>query len=163
MMLLRSYSNLKIMVIQDVLRAIDEEISKLQRVKHLIAGDLTAEAPAKRRGRPKGSANKTATLSAPVAKKTAKRVMSAEGKARIVAAQKARWAAQKKAAASPKKAAKKTTAPSGETPKSAAKKTPAKKTIAKKAPAKEIVAAKKIATPLPTPNSPATPTESAAV
>ncbi len=98
----------------EILEAIDVEIAKLQQVRAMLAGSADAisglETLAKRRGRPKGSGNKSA---AP-AKKSAKRVMSAEGKARIAAAQKARWAAQKTAK---KRAAKKAIAaesPAGE-------------------------------------------------
>ncbi len=91
----------------EILEAIKVEIAKLQQVRAMLVGSSDAisevESVAKRRGRPKGSVNKPA---AP-AKKSAKRVMSAEGKARIAAAQKARWAAQKTAK---KRAAKKAVA-----------------------------------------------------
>lgn len=133
------------MAIKVVLEAIDEEISKLQRARFLIAGDPTPEPAAKRRGRPKGSANKTEALSAPVAKKTSKRVMSAEGKARIAAAQKARWAAQKKSVTAPKVTREK---PTGASPKQVAKKTSTSKAVAKKASAKKTVAAKKSVPPI---------------
>ena len=100
---------------EQILAAIDKQIAEWQQARELIAGTPAVEPAVKRRGRPKGSSNKTA--SSPM--KTPKRGMSAEGKARIAAAQKARWAAQKKAAKSaarkrsPKpKAAKKTTAAS---------------------------------------------------
>ena len=128
------------MATQIVLKAIDEEISKLQRARLLIAGDPTPEPAAKRRGRPKGSANKNEALRAPVAKKTSKRVMSAEGKARIAAAQKARWAAQKKAAAAPTKGAKK---PTDMPVKQGTKKTSTSKAVAKKVSADKPVASKK--------------------
>jgi hypothetical protein len=67
-----------------ILAALDTEIARLQEAKALLTGTTVKRAP----GRPKGT-------SAPVAKK---RKMSAEGRARIVAAVKARWAKQKKAA-----------------------------------------------------------------
>lgn len=69
----------------DILTIIDKEIATLQQARALIA------ATGKRKpGRPP---------SAPVAKpKKKKRKMSPEGRARIAAAQRARWAAQKKAA-----------------------------------------------------------------
>jgi hypothetical protein len=75
-----------------VLSAIDEQIRILQQARAMLSG--VPSTPAKKSpGRPKGSKN-TAT---PVkAGKT--RTMSAEGKARIAAAQKKRWAATKKAA-----------------------------------------------------------------
>jgi hypothetical protein len=71
---------------------IDSEIARLQTARAAIADlDGSPSAPTgKRRGRPKGSTNAPA--------KKAKRKMSAEGKARIAAAQKKRWAASKKAA-----------------------------------------------------------------
>ena len=82
---------------EEILTAIDLQIAKLQQARELIAGAKAVEQSGPRRGRPKGSSNKTAD--APV-----KRGMSAEGRARIAAAQKARWAAQKKAAEPAKKA-----------------------------------------------------------
>lgn len=81
-----------------ILDAIDAEIAKLQKVRAMLAAgpDVVSDIDplVTRRGRPKGSVNKPA---AP-AKKSAKRVLSAEGKAKIAAAQKARWAARKRAA-----------------------------------------------------------------
>ena len=64
----------------EILSLIDAEIAKLQQARALIAG-----AGAKRRpGRPIGTG-----------KKNKKRKMSPEGRARLIAAVKARWAAQK--------------------------------------------------------------------
>ena len=69
-----------------ILVVIDAEIAKLQRVRSLIAD---TEAIAKRTvGRPKGAKAAAKT-------KTKKRVLSAEARARIAAAQKKRWAAKK--------------------------------------------------------------------
>lgn len=116
------------MAIQDVLRLIDEEISKLQRARVLILDEPASELQSKRRGRPKGSGSKNSKTIVPIMKKVVKRVISAEGKARIAAAQKARWAAQN-TGASLKKAAKTTSevvARNG-TKKRAAKKVSAKK------------------------------------
>jgi hypothetical protein len=115
----------------EILEAIDQQITQLQKARELLAGaaaDAPAiattqsakKSPAKRRGRPKGSTNKKPEAIVPAAKKAGKRTMSAEGKARIAAAQKARWAAQKKASVPAKPAAKKTAA---KTVKKAAKKT----------------------------------------
>jgi hypothetical protein len=74
----------------EILSAIDAEISKLQQARSIL-GSYSEPLSIKRGpGRPK----KTAVL----AKIVAKRTMSAEGKARIAAAQKKRWAAAKKAA-----------------------------------------------------------------
>jgi hypothetical protein len=83
-----------------ILAQIDEQIAKLQQAKAL----LTITEVKTKAGRPKGSkANLTAT---PEARKTRRR-LSPEGKARIAAAQKARWASLKKAAVVKKTPAKK--------------------------------------------------------
>ncbi len=83
------------MNINDILEAIDQQITQLQQARALLAGNESSDAPTgKRRGRPKGSANQTIKASAPVAAKSGKRTMSPEGRARIAAAQKARWAAK---------------------------------------------------------------------
>jgi hypothetical protein len=71
---------------------IDAQIAKLQHAKTVLLG-LDSTPTKGKRGRPKGSDNKKAT--AP----NKRRKMSAEGRARIAAAQKKRWAAAKKAAA----------------------------------------------------------------
>jgi hypothetical protein len=70
----------------EVLRHINEEIARLQQVRALLTGEQTKRKP----GRPSKPAKK-----APAAKK---RTISAEGRARIAAAQKARWAKASKAA-----------------------------------------------------------------
>jgi hypothetical protein len=59
---------------------LDAEIDRLKEVKALLAGQTTSP----RRGRP------------PATKSKSRRTMSPEGRARIVAAQKARWANAKK-------------------------------------------------------------------
>ena len=66
-----------------ILHELDLEISRLQQVRSILANQAT---PA-RKGRPLGSKN------APK-----KRTLSPEARAKIAAAQKKRWAAQKKAA-----------------------------------------------------------------
>jgi len=71
---------------KEIIAQIDSEISHLQQAKTLLSG---TQATKGKLGRPKAS-NKVAP---PVA---AKRTMSPEGRARIAAAQKARWAKQKK-------------------------------------------------------------------
>lgn len=69
----------------DILAAIDEEISRLKQVRSLLASDRGGRASSgRKRGRP--------------AKKAVRRKMSAEGRKRIAAAQRARWAKQKAAA-----------------------------------------------------------------
>lgn len=80
----------------NILAAIDEEISRLTQARALLAGQVTG----KRRGRPVGSG-------AGNGRKVAKRSgngMSAAGRARLSAAMKARWAARKKAVGAKKAA-----------------------------------------------------------
>jgi hypothetical protein len=82
--------------------AIKDQISRLEAdLAALLGGGKASPAPAvaapgKKRGRKPGSKNKATAAAAPSAvpakKKAAKRKMSAEGRARIIAAQKARWA-----------------------------------------------------------------------
>jgi topoisomerase IA-like protein len=66
------------MTLTDLVSSVDSEIAVLQQVRALLAGQDGHV----RRGRKPGK----------------KRTMSAEGRARIAAAQRARWAKQKKAA-----------------------------------------------------------------
>jgi hypothetical protein len=75
----------------EILRQIDAEISRLQRARDLFAGRGAATARRTRRkaGRP--------AARPPAARK--RRRISAEGRARIAAAQKRRWAKQKQAKA----------------------------------------------------------------
>jgi hypothetical protein len=82
------------MDIAGIVAEIDLEIARLEKAKALIAGQ---PAPAKR-GRPPATKPKTAATSFAFGTNTAppKRKMSAEGRARIAAAQKARWAKAKK-------------------------------------------------------------------
>ena len=72
-----------------IIAQIDEQITKLQQAKDL----LTATEVKTKVGRPKGS---KAIVAALETVKT-RRPLSPEGKARIAAAQKARWATLKKA------------------------------------------------------------------
>ena len=72
------------MNIQDIVSQIDEQIAQLTKAKEALTGIKTKKGP----GRPRLTAAPTASPT----KKKAKRKMSAEGKARIAAAQKARWA-----------------------------------------------------------------------
>ena len=79
---------------QAIIAALDIEIARLQQAKAILGAAAKVNGPAAIKrgpGRPKKSVTTTA------------RVMSPEGKAKIAAAQKARWAKAKKAA---KKAAK---------------------------------------------------------
>lgn len=87
------------MKVEDILRAIDQEISKLQQARTLLAGEQP------RRGRPKGSRNgATKATPAPAkAKKAAgrgRRKLSPEGRKRIAEAMRKRWAERKKTSAS---------------------------------------------------------------
>ena len=80
-----------------ILSEIDLEISRLQQAKQLLSENAGA-APVKRGpGRPPANA-KAAIKSMPGAAAPKKRTMSEAGRARIAAAQKARWAKSKKAA-----------------------------------------------------------------
>jgi len=85
----------------EILKALDVQIAKLRQARAILAEVSIPKAEVlttRRPGRPTGSINKPAkqTLSeAPV--ESPKRTMSPEGKARLVAALKARWAAKKKA------------------------------------------------------------------
>jgi hypothetical protein len=69
------------MNITDLLSSIDSEIAALQQARTLLAGTNGASTP------------RVARSGKPLARK--KRVMSAEGRARIAAAQKKRWAKRK--------------------------------------------------------------------
>jgi hypothetical protein len=75
-----------------LITAIDAEIAKLQLARQTLVALSTTGTTAKRRGRP---AKKIA--SAPVSGPK-KRTISAEARARIAAAQKKRWASQRRAA-----------------------------------------------------------------
>ena len=133
-----------------ILSAIDQEISRLEQARSLLQGSNGSSTPAvevKRRGRPPGQAKPLPDKAAPV-KQT--RTMSEDGRARIAAAQKARWALKKKAdqkaakAAMPNPAAKKTAVKKNAAPaKVAAKK--AAVTIKRSAPTKAALPAKKAA------------------
>lgn len=73
---------------ENIISQIDAEISRLQQAKTILAGISTSKLV----GRSSGSNIKTITA------KPDKRGMSAEGKAKIAKAQKARWAKVRKAA-----------------------------------------------------------------
>lgn len=79
------------MSIDNLIAKIDTEIARLNQARDLITG--TSSAVARKRGRP---AKDASTAAAKATKK--KRKLSPEGRARIAAAVKARWAKQKKAA-----------------------------------------------------------------
>jgi hypothetical protein len=97
------------MGIDNLISEIDAKIAWLNDARALLAGVTTT----RKRGRPAKTAKaakavkavKAAAKPAKAAKKKAKRNISPEGRARIAAAVKARWAKQKKAAAKPAKKA----------------------------------------------------------
>lgn len=78
------------MAIADILAALEEEIARLQQVRELLAGGAV-------NSRSATSFHYGANSTEPVRKR---RTLSAEARARISAAQKKRWAKQKKEAAS---------------------------------------------------------------
>ena len=84
------------MSIETLIAAIDAEIARLEQARTLLAGD--APQAAKKRGRPAKVAVAAGTVIAVAGKPVKKRKLSPETRAKIAAAAKARWAAQKKAA-----------------------------------------------------------------
>jgi hypothetical protein len=82
------------MEIKQILAALDTEIARLHHAKALLSGGTTAPSAKRGPGRPKST---SAPVVAPKPAKK-KRNLSPEGRARIAAAVKARWAKQKKAA-----------------------------------------------------------------
>ncbi|AFL89216.1 hypothetical protein Terro_2984 [Terriglobus roseus DSM 18391] len=97
----------------EIVSAIDAEIAKLQQARALLSGSSEPAATKRGPGRPKKAAAPANVIAKPVAPKrgpgrpkkvvapvkaVAKRTLSAEGKARIAAAQKRRWAAAKESA-----------------------------------------------------------------
>ena len=75
------------MTTEEIIYHIDQEIARLTTARNLVAGTGGAST-----GR---TPRKSAAVSAPVS--GVKRVISPEGRARIAAAQKLRWAKQKRA------------------------------------------------------------------
>lgn len=84
---------------QEILSAIDGELARLRQVRDLLAGQAGSN-QLRSPVRPKGSVNKPKA-------DTPKRKggMSPEGRQRVAAAQRARWAAAKKAGKAPSKSA----------------------------------------------------------
>jgi hypothetical protein len=80
---------------EEIVATIDAEIARLQEVRAVLSGTVTS----KRRGRPPGWPKKAA----PAKAASKKRVISAEGRAKIAEAQRKRWAKAKRAKAKPKK------------------------------------------------------------
>jgi|ERR1700723_2598212 len=121
---------------EEIIQQIDGEISKLQQAKSLLLG---TDSPIKKSP---GSSKKKATVARILAVKPTKRVMSPEGRARLVAAVKARWAKARKTANS---AVVKSTAKKVATKKSVKK--AVKATRAKATPTKAIANGKDSKTP----------------
>jgi hypothetical protein len=84
------------MEIESIIQEIDSEISRLEQAKAILSGTAIKRSP----GRPK----RAQSVIKAVAVEPTKRVMSAEGRAKVAAAQKLRWAKSKRA---DRKAAKK--------------------------------------------------------
>ena len=150
-----------------ILKSIDAEIDKLQKARQLLSDSESAVSPVtrnlereisgKRRGRPPGSGKAAETS-------VVKRVMSEEGRARIAAAQKKRWAASKKAVKG--SAASVRAGKVGAPQKHAAVKNataPAKKTAAKAAPVKSPASKKAVAKTAPKKKEKSEPKASAEV
>lgn len=82
---------------RDIVLAIDTEIAQLQKVKALLVGiDFTTK---RKPGRPAGVGAPNNAINfnpAEFARKPKRHTLSAEGRAKIVAAQRARWAKSKK-------------------------------------------------------------------
>ena len=79
------------MNIPEILSELDAEIARLKNIRSLISGASSPTTATRGRGRPKGSVSATP-------KKTTKRKLTPDARARIAAAQKKRWADQRKTA-----------------------------------------------------------------
>lgn len=76
------------MTTEEILQHIDAEIARLTEARNLVAGTVSTR---------NGRGPRKSTLSAPKPRAgRSKRVISPEGRARIAAAQKLRWAKQKR-------------------------------------------------------------------
>ena len=83
------------MALKEVIALIDAEIAALKEARALLAVGSAVTVAKRKAGRPP-----KVTASSPIASpQKKKRVLSPEGRARIAAAAKKRWAAKKKAAA----------------------------------------------------------------
>jgi hypothetical protein len=86
------------MNVEAIIEQIDALISKLQQAKVLLEGAEVSNVTRRAPGRPKKIALVSRILSVKPTARPAKRMMSAEAKSNIAAAQKLRWAKSKKAA-----------------------------------------------------------------
>jgi hypothetical protein len=86
------------MAIKDVIALLDAEIAALKEARQLLKADSTGSAAPRKAGRPRMADNALPTVVAKTKKTKKKRNLSPEGRARIAAAAKLRWAAQRKTA-----------------------------------------------------------------
>ncbi len=123
----------------EILKHLNDEIKHLTTVRDLLSGQ---GAEPRRRGRPKGADSRAISFNPEEFAPQKRRAMSPEGKARIAAAQKKRWAAQKSKPVKTAFASKALPAPKGASATNRkagvrpAAKAPAKKAPPKKAPGK---------------------------
>jgi hypothetical protein len=124
----------------DIIVEIDAQISRLQEAKALLAGpEITVKRKPGRPSRVSLPDKGTRSISAKSATKpAARRTLSAEARAKIATAQKARWARARKAAKKATRSVAAAPAVKGSTPNG---------TVPKTAPAKKAVSAKKAARP----------------
>ena len=83
------------MALTDIISSIDAEIATLKQARTLLAAGSAVTVAPRKAGRPP----KVVASSPKALPRKKKRVLSPEGRARIAAAAKKRWAAKKKAAA----------------------------------------------------------------
>ena len=88
------YSNISSDALREAAEIRDQIDSLEARLESILGGGGSVAAPPKRRGRPPGSGSAAASGGAPVKRK--KRKISPEGLERIRAAQRKRWAKQKR-------------------------------------------------------------------
>lgn len=81
------------MEVAGIIAQIDNQISKLQQARALLAGTQTTATAGTGRGRPKGSKNVKVAVAT---KKATARKLSPEGRKRIADAMKKRWAERRK-------------------------------------------------------------------
>lgn len=136
------------MDVSSIVKAIDDRIATLQQAKDLLSA--TAVPATEKRAQAAVAALKPAGAKTASASKTGRKPMSEEGRARIAAAQKKRWAL-KNAAATPAKKAAPAKAAKKATPAKAAKKGAPATAAKKSAPAKKVVAKKSVVAEAPAP------------
>lgn len=78
----------------EIVAQLDGEIARLQQARALLVEAESTEQPKAKRGRPKGSTTKTASVK--TTNKGTKRALSPEGRKAIADAMKRRWAERRK-------------------------------------------------------------------